>query len=95
MTNSSIIILAIIVAVVILIVFLYLHKRHVEYTMDDIERAVRSAYPSGTKAVEKEVLSNAVKKYFHCSTKEAHYLIGVARRKKLVDIKQGHIDLLV
>lgn len=94
MTQSVTISLAVIALVVVLIVFFYLHKRHVEYSWVDIEKAVRSAYPAGVASVEKVDLSNVIKKHFHCSTKEAHYLIGVARRKGLIDIKQGHIDLL-
>lgn len=94
MTKSVIISLVVIVAIVGLIVFLYLHKRHKEYNWADIESAIRRAYPDGVKALEKEILSNSIKKHLHCSTKEAHYLIGVARRKKLVDVKEGEIDLV-
>lgn len=94
MTNSVIISFVVVVLVIALIVFLYLHKRHVEYNWADIEQAVRNAYPNGVTSLEKEALTGKIKKHFHCSTKEAHYLIGVARRKKLVDIKQGHVDII-
>lgn len=89
-TVLSILVLAI---VIVIVAFSYLHKRHVEYKMVDIEKAVRSAYPDGTSSVSKDVLVKAVKKYFHCSSKEAHYIIGVARRKKLVDIAADKITL--
>lgn len=86
-------IIAVSAIVVVLVVFSYLHKRHVEYKMVDIENAVRSAYSEGVTSVEKEALVKAVKKYFHCSSKEAHYIIGVARRKKIIDIAVGKVSL--
>lgn len=87
------------IAVVLLIVFgivafSYLHKRHLEYKMVDIEKAIKSAYVNDTTSVEKAELVKAVKKYFHCSSKEAHYIIGVARRKKVVDIAENIVTLL-
>ena len=93
MSNSNLILLVVLVVVFAIIVFSYLHKRHVEYKMVDIENAVRSAYSEGVTSVEKEALVKAVKKYFHCSSKEAHYIIGVARRKKIIDIAVGKVSL--
>lgn len=93
--NHTVLFFALVVAVVCVIaIFSYLHKRHVEYKMSDIEQAVRSAYAAGGTSVEKTVLVKAVKKYFHCSSKEAHYIIGVARRKKVIDIEAGRVTLL-
>lgn len=89
-TVLSILVLAIIIVIV---AFSYLHKRHVEYKMVDIEKAVRSAYPESVSSISKEVLVKAVKKYFHCSSKEAHYIIGVARRKKIIDIASEKVSL--
>ena len=37
--------------------------------------------------------SYGVKKHFHCSSKDAHYIIGVARRKKIIDISAGYVTL--
>ena len=93
MSNSNLILLVVLVVVFAIIVFSYLHKRHVEYKMVDIENAVRSAYSEGVTSVEKEALVKAVKKYFHCSSKEAHYIIGGARRKKIIDIAVGKVSL--
>jgi hypothetical protein len=45
-------------------------------------------------SIRKEELVTAVKKYFHCSAKEAHYIIGVARRKKLVDIAAEYVTIM-
>ena len=61
--------------------------------MDDIERAVRGAYPKGVRSIGKSELVDAVKKHFHCSSKDAHYIIGVARRKKIIDISAGYVTL--
>jgi glutaredoxin-related protein len=93
MNQVTLFIFAVLAIVVVLVVFSYLHKRHVEYKMVDIENAVRSAYSEGVTSVEKEALVKAVKKYFHCSSKEAHYIIGVARRKKIIDIAVGKVSL--
>lgn len=90
---QAILFIVVLVLIVVLVVFSYLHKRHVEYKMVDIENAVRSAYADGVTSVEKEVLVKAVKRYFHCSSKEAHYIIGVARRKKIIDIAVGKVSL--
>ena len=89
-TLLSILVLAI---VIVIVAFSYLHKRHIEYKMLDIEKAIKSAYPEGTTSVTKDVLVKAVKKYFHCSSKEAYYIIGVARRKKIVDIAVDKVSL--
>ncbi len=62
--------------------------------MADIEKAIRKAYPKGVGSISKEELVTAVKKYFHCSAKEAHYIIGVARRKKLVDIAAEYVTIM-
>lgn len=86
-------ILIVLVVIVLVVVLLYHHKKHVEYKMADIEKAVRSAYPEGVSSVQKGELVKAVKKYFHCSAKEAHYIIGVARRKKIVDIAAEKVSL--
>lgn len=85
--------------IALMIVFLivvvgYLHKRHKEYHMSDIENVVRSVFVQGVNSVEKPILVKAVKGYFHCSSKEALYIIGVARRKKLINILEGNVTLL-
>lgn len=87
----TIIILVIVFAVT---VSSYFHKRHMEYKMSDIEKAVRGAFPKGVESITKRELVTGIKKYFHCSAKEAHYIIGVARRKKLVDIAADFVTLL-
>ena len=43
MNQVTLFIFAVLAIVVVLVVFSYLHKRHVEYKMVDIENAVRSA----------------------------------------------------
>lgn len=92
--NSSVIFVIIVLVIVFgIIASSYLHKRHQEYKMSDIEAAVRSAYPDGMPSVPKAQLVTAIKKYFHCSSKEAHYIIGVARRKKIVDIAAEKVTL--
>lgn len=93
MTQITLIWIVVIAVVLMIVAFSYLHKRHVEYKMEDIEKAVRSAYLDDATAVEKAVLVKAVKRYFHCSSKEAHYIIGVARRKKIVDIASDKVSL--
>ena len=72
----------------------YFHKRHLEYKMSDIEKAVKGSFPKGVDSITKQDLVKGIKKYFHCSAKEAHYIIGVARRKKLVDIAADFVTLL-
>ncbi len=94
MSNSVLILLVVLMVVFTIIVFSYLHKHHHEYKMADIENAVRKAYAGGAASVGKEELVKVVKKYFHCSSKEALYIIGVARRKKVVDIADGKVSLL-
>lgn len=81
------------VVVMLLAFSLYHHKKHIEFKMSDIEKAVRSAYPEGVTSVKKGDLVVAVKKYFHCSAKDAHYIIGVARRKKIVDVAAEQVSL--
>lgn len=93
MMKVTLLFYVVLVIVLFLVALSYLHKRHVEYKMVDIEKAVQSAYPSGVTSVEKGVLVKAVKTYFHCSSKEAHYIIGVARRKKIVDIAADKVTL--
>lgn len=93
--SHSILFVVIILAIVFgAVVVQYYHKRHQEYKMEDIEKAVCSAYPKGVGSIRKDKLVDAIKKHFHCSSKEAHYIIGVARRKKLVDIASDYVSLM-
>ena len=94
MNKSVVFIIILLVIVLSIIVSQYFHKRHHEYKMADIEKAIRGAYPKGIGSISKEELVTAVKKYFHCSAKEAHYIIGVARRKKLVDIAAEYVTIM-
>jgi uncharacterized membrane protein len=94
MNKSVVFIIILLVIVLSIIVSQYFHKRHHEYKMADIEKAIRGAYPKGIGSISKEELVTAVKKYFHCSAKEAHYIIGVARRKKLVDIAADYVTIM-
>ena len=87
----TIIVLVIVFAVT---VSSYYHKRHMEYKMSDIEKAVRKSFPKGVDSITKQELVTGIKKHLHCSAKEAHYIIGVARRKKLVDIAADFVTLL-
>lgn len=94
MSHSVVFILIVLVIVFTIIASSYFHKRHLEYKMSDIEKAVRDAYPKGVDSLSKEDLVKSIKKYFHCSSKEAHYIVGVARRKKLIDIAADYVTLL-
>lgn len=94
MNKSVVFIIILLVIVLSIIVSQYFHKRHHEYKMADIEKAIRGAYPKGIGSISKEELVKAVKKHFHCSAKEAHYIIGVARRKKLVDIAAEYVTIM-
>jgi solute carrier family 13 (sodium-dependent dicarboxylate transporter), member 2/3/5 len=97
MSQSVLFFIIVLVIVFAVMVSSYFHKRHHEFNMGDIEKAVRGAYPAGVRSITKDELVKGVKKHFHCSSKDAHYIIGVARRKKLVDIaatKSG-LDVLM
>jgi len=94
MNQSVTFIIIVLVIVFTIIASSYFHKRHLEYKMSDIEKAVRDAYPSGVESLPKEALVKSIKKYFHCSSKEAHYIVGVARRKKIIDIASDYVTLL-
>ena len=93
MRQSVLFFIIVLVIVFAIMVSSYIHKRHHEFNMDDIERAVRGAYPKGVRSIGKSELVDAVKKHFHCSSKDAHYIIGVARRKKIIDISAGYVTL--
>ena len=94
MNQSVVFIIIVLVIVFAVIVSSYYHKRHLEYKMKDIEKAIRNAYPIGVDSLKKEDLVNRIKMYFHCSSKEAHYIVGVARRKKLIDISAEYVTQL-
>lgn len=94
MSKSVLFIIIVLVIVFGIIVSQYYHKRHREYQMEDIEKAVRGAYPKGVASIGKEDMVEAVKKHFHCSAKEAHYIIGVAKRKQLVDVTGKYVTLM-
>ena len=93
MSQSVLFFIIVLVIVFAVMVSSYFHKRH-EFNMGDIEKAVRGAYPAGVRSITKDELVKGVKKHFHCSSKDALYIIGVARRKKLVDIAANHVTLL-
>lgn len=92
--TPALILAIVLLAIAAVIIFSYFHKHRIEYQDDRIEQAVRSAFTKDRNSVTKEELTVAVKRFFHCSTKEAHYIIGVARRKQIIDIAAGQITLL-
>ena len=94
MSQSVLFFIIVLVIVFAVMVSSYFHKRHHEFNMGDFEKAVRGAYPAGVRSITKDELVKGVKKHFHCSSKDALYIIGVARRKKLVDIAANHVTLL-
>ena len=94
MSQSVLFFIIVLMIVFAVMVSSYFHKRHHEFNMGDIEKAVRGAYPAGVRSITKDELVKGVKRHFHCSSKDAHYIIGVARRKKLVDIAADHVTLL-
>ena len=93
MSQSVLFFIIVLVIVFAIMVSSYIHKRHHEFNMDDIESAVRGAYPMGVRSIGMSELVDAVKKHFHCSSKDAHYIIGVARRNKIIDISAGYVTL--
>ena len=68
MSQSVLFFIIVLVIVFAIMVSSYIHKRHHEFNMDDIERAVRGAYPKGVRSIGKSELVDAVKKHFHCSS---------------------------
>lgn len=94
MSQSVLFIIIVLVIVFTIIISSYFHKRHLEYKMSDIEKAIQGSFPKGVRSVSKEELVKGVKKHFHCSSKEAHYIIGVAKRKKLIDVAGDYVTLL-
>lgn len=62
----TIIVLVIVFAVT---VSSYYHKRHMEYKMSDIEKAVRKSFPKGVDSITKQELVTGIKKHFHCSAR--------------------------
>lgn len=56
MNKSVVFIIILLVIVLSIIVSQYFHKRHHEYKMADIEKAIRKAYPKGVGSITKEEL---------------------------------------
>ena len=94
MNKSVVFIIILLVIVLSIIVSQYFHKRHHEYKMADIEKAIRGAYPKGIGSISKEELVTAVQKYFQCSEKEAHYIPRVATRQKKADIAAEYVTIM-
>ena len=53
MNKSVVFIIILLVIVLSIIVSQYFHKRHHEYKMADIEKAIRGAYPKGIGSISK------------------------------------------
>ena len=51
MSQSVLFFIIVLVIVFAIMVSSYIHKRHHEFNMDDIERAVRGAYPKGVRSI--------------------------------------------
>lgn len=94
MSKSLLFIIILLVIIVTIIISQYYHKRHREYQMAAIEEAVRGAFARGVETVGKEQLVASVKKRLHCSSKEAHYILGVAKRKHIVDVQGNNVTLM-
>ncbi len=54
MSQSVLFFIIVLVIVFAVMVSSYIHKRHHEFNMGDIEKAVRGAYPAGVRSITKE-----------------------------------------
>lgn len=56
MSQSVLFFIIVLVIVFAVMVSSYFHKRHHEFNMGDIEKAVRGAYPAGVRSITKDEL---------------------------------------
>ena len=79
----------------LLVIYNYLHKKHLHFTLPELKTFVEMVFEkANSSAIEKKHFLAALKEHYHCSSKEAMFLLGKARENHLVDMEDKNVVLI-
>lgn len=90
-----IILLTVIVMAIAIVVYKYLHKKHVRYNQEDLEKTILAIFERhGGKAMGKSDLLREIKHTYRCMQKDAVTLVGAACKYGIIviDGKEAHLQ---
>ncbi|MBQ9533835.1 MAG: hypothetical protein IJR71_07780 [Prevotella sp.] len=93
--NGTLVFGIIIAVCALLVIYNYLHKKHLHFTLPELKDFIEKVFEQANSAsVEKKHFLAAMKEHYHCSSKEAMFLLGKARENRLVDVEDKNVVLM-
>ena len=93
--NGTLLIGIIIAVCTLLVIYNYLHKKHLHFTLPELKNFIDKVFEQAdSSTVEKKHFLAALKAHYHCSSKEAMFLMGKARENGLVDVEEKNVVLV-
>lgn len=86
MTVKTILLIVIVMAVAI-VIYKYLHKKHIRYNQEDLEKSIRAIFErQGADTMGKSDLLRELKRTYRCMQKDAVTLVGAACKYGIIVI---------
>lgn len=93
MSNATLLIILAIVVAVAVVYFNHLHKRHVHYSPENIDKKIEGLFTDKSE-FPKEEFVHMIQHAFNCNMKEAHALLGKALAHHIVTKEDGIVKRL-
>lgn len=89
------VILVLVFAVLAVAFLIKRHKHAKDFSNEEVIRIVKSIFSEARRRrMSKDEFIKALKRKFHCTSKEAVYLVGKARTLKLIGVEHHDVMLL-
>jgi len=93
-TTFTIITIAVVLVMLALVYFNYIHKNHIQFTEDELKANIKKIYSDNNVTVlRKKDFVRLLKNVYSCSSKEALYLLGQARKLDVVEDNNREVKL--
>lgn len=94
-TAMTRVILVLVLAVLAVAFLIKRHKHAKDFSNEEVIRIVKSIFSEARRRrMSKDEFIKALKRKFHCTSKEAVYLVGKARTLKLIGVEHHDVMLL-
>lgn len=78
-----------------LVIYNYLHKKHIHFTVAELATFINKVFEqANASSVEKKHFLASLKQHYHCSSKEAMYLLGKARENNLITVEEKNVKIV-
>lgn len=88
MSNSTLLILVVVVVAAVVVYANHLHKRHIHYSPESLDKTIAGLFTDKTE-YPKEEFVQLIRHAYNCNMKEAHALLGKALAHHIVTKEDG------